>query len=412
MRKVNRILFLFVVSIFILNFNMPIKVKADTTTGPTQAELDAINSWLNSQMGESAVFNADSVSTADTAFDAAVTGGTGTVFTAFCPEVAAVALVLIAGGAVYANRDELIGTAGQIAYQLKNKGYQIFDGTNYVITPDMAKCINSDMQQLMNTDGKVGIDGKYITYVKIRCNNKDYHATLSADWKAPKIWFQFSSIWEVDFINSCDPANITQNSVNIMDDYYNTIAYPNYKLYVTDLYFSDNTRASTSDILTAPATVTIPSTTVANYKPIDETKTYTVPSALANTSEDSLVGVKTSTATSTDTTTLSDIKTSIEKFFDLSTPIDTSPLNIDGTKLKRVFPFSLPWDLYDSIQCLNVTAQDPDFSADLTQSNLHVKIPVDLSQFTTCFTIIRAFELLFFDIGLIMITRKIMGGDV
>lgn len=104
----------------------------------------------------------------------------------------------------------------------------------------------------------------------------------------------------------------------------------------------------------------------------------------------------------------------IAKFFDLATPINMEPLKLSGEIFTTRFPFSLPWDLMRSFQLFN----DDSFSPLI---NIHIpagpKLPalnfnIDLSMWTGIVPYVKAIELLLFDISLVLLTRKLLGGGV
>lgn len=97
------------------------------------------------------------------------------------------------------------------------------------------------------------------------------------------------------------------------------------------------------------------------------------------------------------------------------TKLDFGPLLIAGAKLTWKFPFSLPWDL--------ARAFSPFANAGEWQPKFDVVVPdtailkgfswtADLTMFNGLASVARKFELLIFSVGLIMATRKLMGGDV
>lgn len=111
------------------------------------------------------------------------------------------------------------------------------------------------------------------------------------------------------------------------------------------------------------------------------------------------------------------VSDAVGRFFDLTIPINLTPLIVAGTTFSTVFPFSLPWDLYNSFATLNVSSIKPDFNFDLSSLPLasicgFSYLEIDLSLFDGLFVVVRTFELILFDIGLILLTRKLLGGDV
>lgn len=111
------------------------------------------------------------------------------------------------------------------------------------------------------------------------------------------------------------------------------------------------------------------------------------------------------------------IPIAIEKFFDLDKPVDFTPLKVAGLTFTTVFPFSLPWDLLHSFSFVASPSLQPDFSISLAGLPLATycgldKVSIDLSDYNTMFSLVKFFELLLFDVGLIFTTRKLLGGSV
>jgi len=114
-----------------------------------------------------------------------------------------------------------------------------------------------------------------------------------------------------------------------------------------------------------------------------------------------VTAIATSVTSITSTTALDDPATSTINF---------EPLKFAGTLLTTKFPFSLPFDFYNSFASLD--------SSSTWQPIFHINIPpffvfdIDLSLFNPIVVVARIFELLFFDITLILQTRKLLGGAV
>lgn len=104
----------------------------------------------------------------------------------------------------------------------------------------------------------------------------------------------------------------------------------------------------------------------------------------------------------------------ITKFFDLTVPVNFEPLKLTGVGLITLFPFSLPWDVARIVGAFSsaewngiITAQFPavaGFGGYL--------MTFDLTPYDGIRTATKSILLVCFNLGLIMITRKIMGGDV
>lgn len=128
--------------------------------------------------------------------------------------------------------------------------------------------------------------------------------------------------------------------------------------------------------------------------------------------------VTTKAASTSDTTSIIDsitgVKTTIQKFFDFNQTINMEPLKIAGQELTNKFPFSLPWDMLRSIQAIEVTGSQPDLNIVVPNTNIlkGMSFNVDLSMFQDIINVTRKFEIIIFDIGLILLTRRLLGGDV
>lgn len=136
------------------------------------------------------------------------------------------------------------------------------------------------------------------------------------------------------------------------------------------------------------------------------------PAALTGETTSSIVGTLT-----TQTGILSDIKTGINTIsgnLDMTMPLNTLPLTVDGTLLTNKFPFSLPWDLQRAVTALNVAPSFPVINATFYNpiSPAHpITFPIDVSAFTVVLIpIVRSGFLLLFMIGLVFATRKLLGG--
>lgn len=123
------------------------------------------------------------------------------------------------------------------------------------------------------------------------------------------------------------------------------------------------------------------------------------------------------------TSILDDVRTGIRSLVDalsLTAPLDLSPLSVNADVLSTKFPFSLPWDLKNSLEVLNVTGDFQPFivtfydplSTILPGVDPHIAFTIDPKPFTDVLVpIVRAGFLLLFGIGLILITPKLFGGS-
>lgn len=88
--------------------------------------------------------------------------------------------------------------------------------------------------------------------------------------------------------------------------------------------------------------------------------------------------------------------------------------DFDWSKFKDVdaymiFPICLPWDLYDMVSLLSSSARAPAFEFPLVTPVGDYSLSVDLSDYDSVASILRTVELLLFGIGLIFVTKKMMG---
>ncbi|MGE5629199.1 MAG: hypothetical protein ACM3X7_14020 [Solirubrobacterales bacterium] len=96
-----------------------------------------------------------------------------------------------------------------------------------------------------------------------------------------------------------------------------------------------------------------------------------------------------------------------------SIPLDFTPMIAVGSVITTKFPFSIPFDLVNSFSAFNVAAVAPKWTIEFP-SNYFIgggTVVVDFAQFETWAVIIRWFILIIFGVGLIMATRRLMGGS-
>jgi len=102
----------------------------------------------------------------------------------------------------------------------------------------------------------------------------------------------------------------------------------------------------------------------------------------------------------------------VNRFFDLSKPINLNPLKLSGELFITKFPFSLPWDLLHAMQIFNTEGQRPDLNIHVSDSLLGTwDMNIDMTIFEPYLNIIKQIELILFTVGLVLITPKIVGGD-
>lgn len=80
-----------------------------------------------------------------------------------------------------------------------------------------------------------------------------------------------------------------------------------------------------------------------------------------------------------------------------------------ATDLQLLFPFCLPWDLYNLVQLFNASAQAPVFSLPLTVRGIvDEDVEIDLSVFDPVMEVARTLELIAFAVGLVFLTKKMI----
>lgn len=104
----------------------------------------------------------------------------------------------------------------------------------------------------------------------------------------------------------------------------------------------------------------------------------------------------------------------IAKFFDLTTPVNLEPLRVTGDIFTTRFPFSLPWDLMRSFQLFNDNTFNPVLNINIPSGPIlpNLNFNIDLSVWSNIVGYVKALELLIFDITLVLMTRKLLGGGV
>jgi hypothetical protein len=104
---------------------------------------------------------------------------------------------------------------------------------------------------------------------------------------------------------------------------------------------------------------------------------------------------------------------SLDKFFDPTVPINFEPLKMAGVAFTRTFPFSLPWDLLNGFNSISGASWDGIIPVSFSVPNGGSAVfDIDLSMFAPLLWPCKTALLLCFDLGLILITRKILGGAV
>lgn len=90
--------------------------------------------------------------------------------------------------------------------------------------------------------------------------------------------------------------------------------------------------------------------------------------------------------------------------------INLEPLELAGSAFTTRFPFSLPWDLKRQFDGFNVSEWDREFDLDLSAMPGGTITTIDFTTFDNVADAARKFELIMFDIGLILLTRRLLGG--
>lgn len=102
---------------------------------------------------------------------------------------------------------------------------------------------------------------------------------------------------------------------------------------------------------------------------------------------------------------------------DLSRPtrkLDFTPLLMTGESFTTKFPFSIPWDLKNQFSVFNVTNETPVFEIDkqnfivIGNKNIPFKMDISLEQFESIAAATRWFFLIGFDVGIILLMRRLM----
>jgi hypothetical protein len=136
---------------------------------------------------------------------------------------------------------------------------------------------------------------------------------------------------------------------------------------------------------------------------------------------DAITGVRTAvgdiatTVTGAISVALTDVVTGVKAITDTTTPANFEPLKVAWNTFTNKFPFSLPWDILHSFSSLSMANSfNPVINIGVADTTLlrGFNFNIDLTKFVGLLTIVRVIELLLFDIGLVMVTRRILGGDV
>lgn len=104
------------------------------------------------------------------------------------------------------------------------------------------------------------------------------------------------------------------------------------------------------------------------------------------------------------------ISTAITTFFDPTIPINWEPIKAIGFSFTRAFPFSLPWDIYRSFSSLVSSEWDGKIPVNVNSGIVSMNFEISFDWFDSIIGSVRLIELLLFDVGLILATRKLLGG--
>jgi hypothetical protein len=93
--------------------------------------------------------------------------------------------------------------------------------------------------------------------------------------------------------------------------------------------------------------------------------------------------------------------------------VNFAPLTIAGSTIATKFPFSIPFDLVNSVSALNVSGVAPHWQYTFPAGiyNGTGSIDIDFAQFEDWAKVVRWGMLISFSVGLILITRQIIGGE-
>jgi len=91
-----------------------------------------------------------------------------------------------------------------------------------------------------------------------------------------------------------------------------------------------------------------------------------------------------------------------------------TPLMMAGTAMTTKFPFSLPWDLMGQLKIFDAAPQAPKFEVNIPEflkiedTSIPLRFTIDLSMFDKVATMVRWFNIIIWDIALILILRKLL----
>lgn len=106
-----------------------------------------------------------------------------------------------------------------------------------------------------------------------------------------------------------------------------------------------------------------------------------------------------------------DVISSVDQSATAAEVVSSDPDEYSVSGLTQVFPFCVPFDLYNFLECLDAEPEAPAFTWRIYVPDVvDEEVDVDLSEFETLAQIIRIMELLLFCVGLAFVTRKLIRG--
>lgn len=386
--------------------------------------------------------------------------GTVTAACVIAPEVVcAIAVVAIAAGVVYTNRQQILSFIQgaynfnmALGHNISSEFIKNADGTVTATAQgiaDLHQYINSVNSKVtttahyyINTEScQLGIGGSATFNIAFTANETRtlYLAFYNVDNKGSQIntaslyygtTLLKSGLVQFDYatwLNQLDnPTSVAPITITTTDNSMTIVG-------------TNNSWSDTFSNLTFPVSLTVPITNNSTYKestteyvstclPTSVGKTSAVPTtgylnpALpttgdavihvpANPTWDGLTGDVTGTITSTIQIS-SSTDTSSSTAIDLSPSTDTidwSPL--ENIKVFDKFPFSIPWDLKNIVSSLVATPEAPKWVIDIPMSSLHLPdfaFTIDFSQYEVPVKVIRWGFLLIFTGGLAFVAYKLI----
>ena len=350
--------------------------------------------------------------------------------TPFAPEVALVAVACISAGVIFENREQIAVIGGGIYNKMVASGIAVTTSA---------------------TTGALSLGNTALNFINTQIASLKTSQNITLDYSMPSTATIYTNPWSFvgmavvqgaiyhwyDNNGSLRTFNVNLNTEKIgMPIQYLIDSYSGYR--VLDFggyqYKADETREVGLDYpvgSTGSICVDIPSAVTSTPS---VTAPYPVDTALNIPSDTSITGDSTATANPTTTweDTLigeNDWTKPFAQSIPIDVPIDTTgtgvlaptdygiPLTkaIDFTPLKGFdltgkFPFSIPWDIKNSITTLVAPSVAPKFDIDMTKWKGGTHYIIDFSMFDKLATILRWGMLMIFNIGLILKTRSIIRG--